>query len=171
MERRFRTALMLLAITTSSQLFASPPQTDFKVMMQKVLDGWNTLDPARAAPFYAKDADGVFYDITPFQYKGWNEYDQGVRKALLGYSAFKITLGGDAQAHERGRFAWTTATLHMEALTKAGEGQAFDARWTLIWEKRGTRWVIVHEHVSVPLPPPPDGPVTGGPLDKARLMV
>jgi ketosteroid isomerase-like protein len=157
MPRRIRTALLLLAFTASAQLLASPPGKGFKAMMQKVLDGWNTLDPDQAAPFYAKDADGVFYDITPFQYQGWNEYEQGVRKALLGYSAFKITLGDDVQSHERGSLAWTTATLHMEAVTKAGEAQAFDARWTLIWEKRGTKWLIVHEHVSVPMAASPKG--------------
>lgn len=125
--------------------------TDFKALMQKLLDTWNTLDPAQAAPFYDHEPGNLFYDITPFQYSGWAEYDRGVRKALEGYSSFKITLGDDAQAHEGGSLAWTTATLHMEAVTRAGEKQAFDARWTLIWEKRGTKWRIVHEHVSVPL--------------------
>ena len=119
--------------------------------MPKVLDGWNALDPAQAASNYDKDPGDVFYDITPFQYTGWAEYDRGIRKALEGYSSFKIILGNDAQAHERGSVAWTTATLHMKAVTKSGEKQAFDARWTLIWEQRSSKWRIVHEHVSVPL--------------------
>jgi ketosteroid isomerase-like protein len=27
-----------------------------------------------------------------------------------------------------------------------------DGRHTAIWEKRGAKWLIVHEHVSAPLP-------------------
>jgi ketosteroid isomerase-like protein len=120
-------------------------------LMQKVLDGWNTLDPAQAASHYDKDPDAVFYDLTPFQFTGWAEYDCGIRKALEGYSSFEIILGNDAEAHDRGNMAWTTAMLHMKAVTKSGEKQDFDARWTLIWEQRSSKWRIVHEHVSVPL--------------------
>jgi ketosteroid isomerase-like protein len=27
-----------------------------------------------------------------------------------------------------------------------------DARHTAIWERRGGKWLVVHEHISVPLP-------------------
>jgi hypothetical protein len=34
-----------------------------------------------------------------------------------------------------------------------GSRKKIDARWTTIWEKRGTSWIIVHEHLSTPPPP------------------
>ena len=30
-----------------------------------------------------------------------------------------------------------------------------DARWTVLWQKTGDDWLVVHEHFSVPLPSPP----------------
>jgi hypothetical protein len=34
---------------------------------------WQTLDTAKAAPFYAKDAGLAFYDVAPLKYTGWQE--------------------------------------------------------------------------------------------------
>jgi ketosteroid isomerase-like protein len=33
---------------------------------------------------------------------------------------------------------------------KTGQKKSIEARHTAIWEKRGAKWIIVHEHVSVP---------------------
>ena len=41
---------------------------------------------------------------------------------------------------------------HLSAAMKQGKPFDFDGRDTVIWEKRGGRWLIVHEHVSAPLP-------------------
>ncbi len=132
------------------------PTSHFKALMQDTLAAWETLDPANAAPFYAKEADRVFYDITPLKYTGWAEYAEGVKKVLAGFSSIKFTLGNDVRAHQRGSFAWATATFRLDAVTKDGSSQAFDGRWTVLWEKRGKDWLIVHEHVSAPLPSVPE---------------
>jgi ketosteroid isomerase-like protein len=34
---------------------------------------------------------------------------------------------------------------------KDGKAMDLDVRHTAIWEKRGGKWLIVHEHVSAPL--------------------
>jgi ketosteroid isomerase-like protein len=39
---------------------------------------------------------------------------------------------------------------------KDGKTENLEGRWTVIWEKRGDNWLVVHEHVSVPLPPMPE---------------
>ncbi len=133
---------------------AAQPASNFQPLMQKTLAAWETLDPANAAPFYAKEADRVFYDITPLKYTSWAEYAEGVKKVLEGFSSAKFTLGNDVRAHQRGSFAWATATFRLDAIMKDGSSQALDGRWTVLWEKRGKDWLIVHEHVSAPLPAP-----------------
>ena len=54
---------------------------------RKLIDGycaaWSTGDPNNAAKYYAKDDGLVFYDLAPFSYNGWKQYDAGVRKELL----------------------------------------------------------------------------------------
>jgi ketosteroid isomerase-like protein len=46
----------------------------------------------------------------------------------------------------------TTVTFHLSAKPKAGGAMAIDCRHTAIWEKRGGKRLIVHEHLSAPLP-------------------
>lgn len=131
------------------------PAYDLRALMQKILDAWGTLDTAKAAPFYAQGPGHVYYDITPMEYKGWAEYAEGVKKVFADYSSAKFTLGKDARVHRHGNLAWGAATWHAELLKKDGSKDTMDGRWTAVWEKRGDDWIIVHDHFSVPLPPPP----------------
>ncbi len=124
--------------------------------MQKELDAWETLDPANAAPFYAKEADHVFFDIAPLKYTGWAEYAQGVKKVIADFASLKLTLADDVRTHRQGNLAWATATVTFDTVTKGGAKLTLPTRWTLIWEKRGKDWLIIHEHYSTPLPPPAD---------------
>ena len=41
---------------------------------------------------------------------------------------------------------------------KSGAKDELDFRWTVIWDKEGTDWLIIHEHVSVPMGAPAAAP-------------
>jgi hemoglobin len=153
MTMRFRLILgvLLLSLIQASGAVAAAP--DFKALMRKELDAWETLDPTKVAAFYAKDADNTFFDLAPLKYKGWAEYEEGAKKVLADFASVKFTINDDAQVHQHGNLGWATATFHADFVTKSGGKEPMDARWTLVWEKRGKDWLIVHEHVSVPLPP------------------
>ena len=134
---------------------AAPPAYDFRALIQRLYDAWSDLDPAKAAPFYAKDADHVFFDIAPLKYNGWAEYADGVPKAFAAYSSGKFTLGKDLRVHRHGNLTWATATWRAELLKKDGTKENAEGRYTVVLEKRGDDWLIVHEHMSVPAPPQP----------------
>ena len=121
-----------------------------KAYMQKVLDGWSTLDPADAAKFYAPGT-GTFFDVTPLKYASWEDYEAGVRKIVTNYKSIKFTLNDDAAVHVEGNCAWGTATIKEDALLKNGKREIATQRWTVIWEKRDGKWLIVHDHTSEPL--------------------
>ena len=152
---RFRVLFVLLL----SVILAAPAsaQTDFKALMRKTLDAWETKDPANAAPFYAQEPARTFYDIAPLKYTGWDAYAKGVEAVIADFGAFKFTLNDDVQAQQSGRSAWGTATFRLDATMKNGAKFSDQGRWTVVWEKRGKDWLIVHEHVSFPMPPPPAG--------------
>ncbi|MBV8051909.1 MAG: nuclear transport factor 2 family protein [Acidobacteriaceae bacterium] len=124
--------------------------TPDKALMQKIWDGWSTLDPANTAPFYAKGPH-VFFDIAPLKYNSWDEYEAGVKKELAGYNSAKFTVNDDAQIHPAGQIAWGTATIKFDMMEKSGKDDRGDMRWTVVWQKEGGKWLIVHEHVSVPM--------------------
>ena len=158
MKRLFAVSLCLLTLTLFS--FAAPPKTapkkssvgppPDKAFLQKIWDGWATLDTANVAKFYASGPH-TFFDITPLKYGSWEEYEAGVRKVLVNYQSIKFTLNDDAAVHLHGDVAWATSTIKEDAVLKGGKREMATMRWTAIWEKRDGKWLIVHDHTSEPL--------------------
>ena len=121
-----------------------------KILMQRIWDGWATLDPANVAQYYAKGPH-VFFDIAPLKYNSWDEYQDGVKKVLADYTAAKLTVNDDAEIHPAGDYTWGTATVSEDLTKKSGEHETGAFRWTVVWHNEGGQWLIVHEHVSEPL--------------------
>jgi len=69
---------------------AAAPTTDFKALMQKEMDAWCTLDARNAAPLYAKEADRVFFDLSPLKYTGWDDYAAGFQKVVADFKSMRI---------------------------------------------------------------------------------
>src|SRR5215510_7453827 len=146
---------LLMVLTAAAQTKKAPVgvEGEFKALIDQYYAAWSTLNPDNAAKLYAKDADLVFYDIAPLKYNSWAEYKEGVKKAFTEMmSTAKLTPKDDLKVNQRGNLVWTTVTFHLSAKPKAGGALEVDGRHTAIWEKRGGKWVIVHEHVSAPLP-------------------
>jgi ketosteroid isomerase-like protein len=158
MKRLSAVLLCVLALTLSG--FAQPPKAAAKksvapaapdkAYLQKIWDGWSTLDPANVAKFYASGPH-TFFDIAPLKYNSWDEYQKGVQGELSGYKSAKFTLNDDAAIHPHGDLVWATATVKEEMTTKAGKVDMGNFRWTVIFENQDGRWMIVHEHVSAPV--------------------
>jgi ketosteroid isomerase-like protein len=121
-----------------------------RAYMQKLWDGWATLDPANVAQFYATGSD-TFFDIAPLKYSSWDEYQNGVKAVVAGYKSAKFTLNDDLAIHPHGDLVWATATVKDEMTTKAGKVEMGNFRWTVVFEDQDGKWLIVHEHISAPL--------------------
>jgi ketosteroid isomerase-like protein len=158
MNRLLALSLCLLALTLSSvaqtrkpaMKSKSPGPAPDKALMQKIWDGWGTMDPANVAKYYAP-GPRTFFDIAPLKYNSWDEYQSGVKGVLAGYKTAKFTVNDDAAVHAHGDLVWGTATVKNEMTTKAGKVEMGNFRWTVIWENQEGKWLIVHEHVSAPL--------------------
>lgn len=155
MNRFLTVFLCVLTLTLSA--FAKPtakksptPPPPDKAYLQKIWDGWGTLDPARQAQFYAQ-GERTFYDIEPLKYNSWAEYAKGVKGLADAYKSAKFTVNDDAVIHPHGDLVWATATIAEEMTTKAGKVEMGNFRWTVIFENEGGKWMIVHEHVSAPM--------------------
>jgi len=127
-------------------------QATFRKLIDEYCAAWSSGNADAPAKFYAKDNSLVFYDITPFSYHGWKEYHDGVEKNLFANMASgSLTAGKDLKVTHRGAVAWTTVSMHFSEKTKDGKSSETEIRYTGIWERRGARWVIVHEHLSAPM--------------------
>lgn len=127
-------------------------QSTFRKLMDDYCAAWSAGNADAPAKFY-EQADGlVFYDVAPFAYHGWKEYRAGVQKEFLeGAETITLTAGKDLKVTRRGLIAWTTVTIHLYEKAKDGKTTDADLRYTGIWEKHGAKWLLVHEHLSVPM--------------------
>ena len=157
MKKIFPCSLMLLAgcATTPPDVAKDQDVTlEFKPRIEKILAGWSTLDIKNVAPFYAKDAGLVFFDVAPLKYSGWTEYEKGFQQVASTWKAIKISLG-DLQATRNGNIVWAVYTAPLEIEPKEGAVMKAVTRNTDIFERRADDWIIVHEHVSAPFEPAP----------------
>ena len=128
---------------------AAGPGPD-KALLQKIWDGWSTLDPANVAEYYAK-GEHTFFDIAPLKYSSWEEYQAGVVKVIADFKTAKFTVNDDAAIHPAGEYYWGTATVKEDATMKSGKRDMATFRWTYVFGKEDGKWVLVHEHISEPL--------------------
>lgn len=120
-----------------------------KAYLQKIWDGWSTLDPVNVTAFYA-NGQHVFFDIAPLKYSSWEEYRNTVTKVLADFKSAKFTVNDDAELHPAGKYVWVTATVKDEMTHKSGKVDMGNLRWTAVFENQAGKWLIVHEHVSIP---------------------
>lgn len=85
---------------TAEKEKAKPNTDEFATMVADYYKAWNTLNLQNPAKYYAKDPALIFYDVTPLQYKGWNEYKAGVTKLLENFSSFKLIMNEIWLLHE-----------------------------------------------------------------------
>jgi ketosteroid isomerase-like protein len=157
LNRLFTVSLCLLALTLTgfAQSKKSPmskaagPAPD-KAYLQKIWDGWSTLNPDNVVQYYATGPH-AFFDIVPLKYGSFEEYQKGVKAVLSGYKSAKFNVNDDAVLHLNGDLLWATATVTDQMTTTAGKVEMGNLRWTVVFENENGKWLIVHEHVSAPL--------------------
>ncbi len=124
----------------------------FRKLIDAYCAAWSSHNADAPAKFYAKENGLVFYDLAPFSYHSWNEYHEGVKKQFFDTTeSVTLTAGKDLKVTRRGSLVWTTVSMHLTAKTKDNKTSESEVRYTGIWEKRGASWVLVHEHLSVPM--------------------
>ncbi|MDI1447800.1 nuclear transport factor 2 family protein [Polyangium sp. 6x1] len=129
----------------------SAPEKPTTELMQRTWDAWSTLDPQKTAQFYAKDDGLVFFDFTPLEHRGWTAYEKGVKELLGQFTSLKAKVRDDARIDVQGNHALGATVVHFDITFQDGMTESFDARWTVVWAWRDGQWLIVHEHVSVPI--------------------
>lgn len=141
-------ALMLSGAARSKKsAVAVPPD---KGSLQKIWDGWGTLNADNVAQYYASGPN-TFFDIAPLKYSSWDEYEKGSKALIAEYKSAKFTLNDDLAVHPQGTSAWVTSTVAFEMTHRSGKVDMGNMRWTAILENQDGQWKIVHEHVSVPM--------------------
>ncbi len=141
------------AATESAQAAEPAGGIPDKATLVKVMDAWASLNTDNVLPFYDQSSTLPFYDLSPLKFDNFAAYMAGSKQMFATLSSLKFTVNDDAAVHPAGsNWAFSTATLHARMEDKAGKVTELDCRWTAVWQKKATQWLIVHEHFSAPLP-------------------
>lgn len=120
----------------------------------RLTGAFNKMDPGAVMTFCMNDTDAVYFeDVLPFQLKGWNSLNKATRDFYqemkvtqwhASVEALSVEVSGDlAAAHFIVPMRWTDKN-----------GKHFErARGTHILKKVDGKWLIWHEHLSVPFDP------------------
>jgi ketosteroid isomerase-like protein len=145
-------AIGLIGVVALATPAADKGEAELRAHVTKVVRAWETMDLTKIEPYYAGDANLAFYDIAPLKYASWAEYRTGVQKLFFDPNrSLKFTVNDDLRVHRSGRLAWAVFTFGADVVNKQDARSHLDGRWTMILEQRKPGWVVVHEHVSVPL--------------------
>ncbi len=114
------------------------------------VDAWKRCDLERLSEVYATDKDLVVYwpdPYRPFLLKGWTEIRTELQKIFkemgsidLEFTVQNVNFYGDV-AILTANWKWLTPFGVIDQDNATG-------RCTLVFQRRGSRWVIIHEHSS-----------------------
>ncbi|MFQ5583525.1 MAG: YybH family protein [Calditrichia bacterium] len=126
-----------------------------KALDQRFITAYKNLDADGVAACYWKSPQLVNYQPAALQEKGWQEVKRGleeffssVRKLELELLETNYNVIGDAV------LGW--GIWHMTIHTPDGQSMEMKGRFSDVKAERDGKWVYIFDHVSVPLPPPPD---------------
>lgn len=150
------TALFLTAIVAatlySGAFAAADDKAEIVALNQRLVEAFNKKDLAAAMAYYVNDESAVFFeDAVPFQMAGTSalrkllqEFIKSASQIHMGMKDIAVVVGGDlAAAHYILSVTWTDKNgTHSE-----------NGRYTQVLKKVDGKWLIWHEHFSVPYDP------------------
>ena len=151
------TALVLVApaLKTKSKAGAGAKSNDeaqIRRLEQNFGDAVKAKDLSKIMANYQPGEKLVVFDVTPpREYVGWEAYKkdwQGFLGTFDGPITFDIN---DLSITTDGNMAYSYSFQHVAGKMKNGSASDITVRVTDVYRKTSGKWLIVHEHVSVPV--------------------
>src|SRR4051794_27744454 len=138
MQRYSFTAFLSCVVLVASLVIpcgAAPPSVSAPdtAFLQKIWDGWETLDASHQTQFYAQGLH-TFFDEAPLKYDSWKQFEAGVGKILTSIKSAKFKVE-EPQIHPAGEYVWATALINQDAVLKDGKQDATVLRWTVVFHR------------------------------------
>jgi len=150
---RLLVSLAIIGIAFVPITYAQAPSDKAEVITlnQRLMDAFNKKDVTAVIALYSDDPDAIFFEKTiPFQFnkaeltKAIAMFFQSASDYHIGMESVDMLVRGDlAVVHSIIRQTWTD---------KSGT-HALTSRYTRVDRKEGGKWLIWHEHASVPYDP------------------
>jgi uncharacterized protein (TIGR02246 family) len=132
-------------------LAESDDVTILRRMTRELVDtwssAWSSKDTRAASQFYSKAPDLVFFDLGP-THLGWEQYQKNIERSFDTIENLHLTFNEDLRVMVGDGMALTTATGHILYTMKENKKSESDIRFTGVWENKGERWRLIHDHWS-----------------------
>ncbi|MGH9777653.1 MAG: YybH family protein [Candidatus Acidiferrales bacterium] len=148
MKRLTGMAVVVLGAALAAQ--AAPTEEEqIEEVVAAVLQAYRTGDSSTLGRYYAGDVTAIPADYSP-TLEGWANLEPRYRAAQAAFGQLEV-MRENTRIVRRGKVAWASYQWRLAGARGKDMVQAL-GHTTLILEKRGRQWVIVHNHTSlVPL--------------------
>jgi uncharacterized protein (TIGR02246 family) len=139
-------ALAFVCVGLGTTASAADEAAAVRAVIAQYAKGLETGDMAALEKIWAQDDATSVAEAGSFNH-GWADFrDHHLRPEIEGMKNVKF-LTEDLRVHVNGKLAWVTFNYKMSGESK---GRAFDntGAATMVLEKRGKAWLIVHQHTS-----------------------
>ena len=127
-------------------------EREVRRVITRAMQNWSALDADANRVFYTSSNKAVFFDFTPMQFVGWRHYVSEIKKVQKTIRKYQIRLHQDLRVRVLGKSAYAHCTWTMNFAMTDGTRRSLRGRLTEVLEKSRGKWIIVHEHASVPAP-------------------
>lgn len=144
-----------VALAAAVALPAAPSEEQqIETVIAAVIEAHRTGNTPSLGQYYAADVVVVPGDYNPVV-EGWTNIEPRYRLSQAGYDELDL-MRENTRIVRRGKVAWASYQWRLAGMRGKEMMQAL-GHTTLILEKRGGKWVIVHNHTSV-VPTRPSSP-------------
>jgi len=137
-------AALLLACSAPS-IVAGDPQREIAAMLQRSAADWNRGDLAGFMGDYAKDSLTSYVSLGHVQY-GWQALYDHYQTAYFASSKRRDSLTFDEVRVRPLTLDLALCTARFQL--RRGDSVTASGPFTLLLQKRGDRWLILHDHTS-----------------------
>lgn len=152
---RIRAALLISVLFVCASAIVHAQANDeaqIRALEDRFAEAFKAKDVDRIMANYEHSRDLIAFDVVPrSEFAGWDAYKKDWQEffASIGpVSTFEIR---DLTIAADGNLAYSYSFQHYVAETKAGKPIDLTVRITDVYRKSGGRWLIVQEHVSLPV--------------------
>lgn len=129
-------------------------ENKIEAVIAAVIEAYRSGNTAAMERYYAPEVSFIPADYNP-PVQGWATVAQRYQVAFSQLSGMEL-LRENTRIERRGKFAWAVYQWRFAGLM-GDQAMGAQGHTTLILEKRGRDWVIVHNHTSaIPSPPVPE---------------
>jgi uncharacterized protein (TIGR02246 family) len=130
----------------------SKDEQEIRALEDKFAAAFNAKDVDAIMKLYVPGSELVVFDLgVPLQHLGWEDYKKDWQDVFAGTKGpvnFHIT---DLSIESDGKMAFSHSIQHGSLTGPDGNPMEMTVRVTDVYRKIDGKWLIVHEHVSVPI--------------------